>query len=335
MPLNAYGVLKARAVARRREGATNTPHYQVQLVDDGGTAYRIAVNVQSQQSPSELLYRVDDDLRHPLTDRLAGLAVGWHPLAPKPNGGGLDFIRGNLFDPTRMRTLPPDRSGPDNDLADLLDHYVERAIADPTVAVHAFGERWGPEVDTPDAMFGFRPGNGVHDIHMNQGNSAAFTRDDGVWQDGGLLLHFPAESRWVGIFLAFQSQAWHTDDATGRALAHVAPSLTTEPTRVRIVAAMVNPVGPAPERESVLLLNASPDTVDLTGWRIADAQKHTAPLPSGPLAAGETLKVVLSNGVALGNRGGAITVLDAEGRKVAGVSYTGEQVRREGWTVTF
>jgi hypothetical protein len=115
----------------------------------------------------------------------------------------------------------------------------------------------------------------------------------------------------------------------------VAPSLTTEPTRVRIVAAMVNPVGPAPERESVLLLNASPDTVDLTGWRIADARKHTAPLPSGPLAAGETLKVVLSNGVALGNRGGAITVLDAEGRKVAGVSYTGEQVRREGWTVTF
>jgi hypothetical protein len=28
------------------------------------------------------------------------------------------------------------------------------------------------------------------------------------------------------------------------------------------------PVGPAPERETVLLLNASPQSVDLTGWRL-------------------------------------------------------------------
>jgi len=45
----------------------------------------------------------------------------------------------------------------------------------------------------------------VHDIHMNQGNSGAFGRDDGVWQDGGLLMHFPGESRWVAVFLAFQA----------------------------------------------------------------------------------------------------------------------------------
>jgi uncharacterized protein YukJ len=38
-------------------------------------------------------------------------------------------------------------------------------------------------------VFGFLPGNGVHDIHMNQGNSQQFRGDDGVWQDGGLLLH--------------------------------------------------------------------------------------------------------------------------------------------------
>ena len=46
-----------------------------------------------------------------------------------------------------------------------------------------------------------------------------------MWQDGGLIIHFPPlrepdgterfPEQWVGIFLAFQSQAWHTDDVTG------------------------------------------------------------------------------------------------------------------------
>jgi hypothetical protein len=100
---------------------------------------------------------------------------------------------------------------------------------------------------------------------MNQGNIGQFQRDDGVWQDGALLIHFPAERRWVGIFLAFQSQAWHTDDVSGHA---ITPAPTTPPDQasaVQIVAALVNPVGPAPERVTVLLLNASPDAVDLTG----------------------------------------------------------------------
>ena len=86
--------------------------------------------------------------------------------------------------------MPPDLPGADNDVADRLDHYVDRAIADPTVGVYAFGQRWGPEERIPDKIFGFRPGNGVHDIHMNQGISDRFRRDDGVWQDGGLLLRF-------------------------------------------------------------------------------------------------------------------------------------------------
>ena len=332
MPLKNYGVLVGRAVDSRREGGTDSPHYQVRI-DAGGTSYRIAVNVLSQESPSELLYLADDDFRHPITATVAGFGAGWHTL---PSRGGLDFIRGNLFNRTGMRALPPDAAGPDNDLSDFLDHYVKRAIADPSALVYAFGERWGPESGKADKIFGFKPGNGVHDIHMNQGNVARFRGDDGVWQDGGLLLRL--NGRWVGIFLAFQSQAWHTDDATGHAIAAPTPTLpepATNGTAIRILAAMVNPPGGSPERETVLLLNASPRPVDLTGWTLADRMKETCPLPPGPLAAGQTLSVTLTNGVALGNKGGAITVLDRAGLKVAGVAYTAEQAREEGWTVTF
>ncbi|WP_328874653.1 DUF2278 family protein [Streptomyces sp. NBC_00287] len=336
MPLKSYGVLIARAVDTRREGATDTPHYQIHLTDDQGTNYRAAVNVLSQQQPSELLYFVADDFRHPVTDRLAGLPGGWNVLPSGSGGANLDFVRGNLFDPAAMRKLPPDLSGPDNDLADLLDHYVRRAVDDPEARLYVFGERWGPENGVRDKVFGFQPGNGVHDVHMNQGNSRRFRGDDGVWQDGGILLHFPAQERWVGIFLAFQSQSWHTDDITGHALDAVdgtRPEPGTLP--VRVVAALVNPRGPAPEAETVTLINASPEAVDLTGWTVGGRQGKRAPVPTGPLAAGACLLVPLGEGAELGNKGGEINLFDPKGLKVHGVSYTAQQTGREGWSVVF
>ncbi|UFR01541.1 DUF2278 family protein [Streptomyces sp. Go40/10] len=337
MPLKDYGVLIARAVDIRREGARNTPHYQIHLTDDRGTHYRAAVNVLSQEHPSELLYLVADDFRHPLTARLEGLPGGWNTLPPGPGGPNLDFVRGNLFDPAGMRSLPADAEGPDNDLADLLDHYVKRAVADPEARLYLFGSRFGPEPSVKDKVFGFLPGNGVHDVHMNQGNSHRFRGDDGVWQDGALLLRFPGQSRWVGIFLAFQSQSWHTDDTTGHALEDVdgsRPAPGLQP--VRIVAALVNPRGAAPEAETVTLLNASPEPVDLTGWRIVGRTGPGSPVPAaGPLAPGGCLAVPLTADAALGNQGGEISLLDAAGLKVHGVSYTAGQAADEGWTVVF
>lgn len=340
MPLKAYGVLIARAVDTRREGAHDTPHYQIHLTDDGGTEYRAAVNVLSQERPSELLYFVSEDFRHPVTARLEGLPGGWNPLPPGPGGPNLDFVRGNLFDPAAMRKLPPDLDGPDNDLADLLDRTVRRAVADPRARLYVFGERFGPEPRIRDKVFGFLPGNGVHDIHMNQGNSRRFRGDDGVWQDGGILVHFPGgsagPSRWIAVFLAFQSQSWHTDDVTGHTIDDVdggRPEPGTRP--VRIVAALVNPAGPAPEAETVTLINASPEPVDLTGWHLQDRLGQRSAVPPGPLAPGACLTVALSGGAQLGNHGGEISLLDAGNLKVHGVSYTAEQAGREGWTVVF
>jgi uncharacterized protein YukJ len=179
MPLRSYGVLSGGVVDTRREGATDSPHYQIHLLDNGGVHYRVAVNAESAESPSELLYLVLDDFRHPLTGFLPGAGSGWTPLASRPGGANLDYIRANLFDPAGMRLLPPDVSGADNDLADLLDHYVHRAVGDPQVTAYVFGQRFGPEPVTPDKVFGFLPGNGVHDVHMNQATTHSFPATTG------------------------------------------------------------------------------------------------------------------------------------------------------------
>ena len=339
MPIKRYGVLRAAVVDCRVE-TTDTPHYQIHL-RAAGVDYRAAVNVRSQERPPELLYVAVDDFQHPILDRVAGLADGFTELSSDGAGAALDYIRGNLFQRQLMKPVPTAQPGPENDLGDFLDHYVRRALGDADARAFVFGQAWGPEPTTKDKVFHFLPGNGVHDVHMNQGNSGRFADDDGVFQDGGLLLNFPATNSWVAIFLAFQSQAWHTDDTTGHTLPEIpepGPAPTPGPGEpdhlVRVIAALANPVGPAPEHETVTLLNASPDAIDLAGWQIADRAGNRLPL-SGSLAAGEATRIAIAPPVQLGNRGGTITLLDARGLKVDGVAYTAGQSTREGWTITF
>jgi len=326
MPLKNYGVLKGRAVDRRF-GTGQNPHYQVRVVDEQ-TDYRIAVNVASQLAPSELEYLIDSDFRHAILDQLRELPAGWKSLPSKPGGVSLDFIRTNLFDPQRMRKLPFNVPGPDNDLNEKIDDFIQRAMADEEANLYAFGERWGPE-NTKDKIFGFLPGNGVHDIHMNQGNVGRFIDDDGVYQDGGLLVEFPRESQWVGLFLKFQSQTWHTDDQTGH---QIVPEETPDGL-VRIVAALVNAIE-SPEKEYVTLLNTTSAAIDLDGWKIADRDKNKMAL-SGVLRAGETVRIPLVPPVILPNKGGIITLLNEAGLRVDGVTYTKAQASKPGWTIKF
>lgn len=215
MPIHNYGVLKGRVIRGRPERRGSTPHYQI-LVAAGGTLFRVAVDTRSAdhgRSP-DLLSCGDDDFRHPLLASLAGLGDGFHALAPTPESGALDYVRGSLVRRDQMRPLPVDVPGADNDLNEKIGALVARAKADGAVRLYAFGGRWGPEPHRPDAEFGFEPGNGLHDVHMNQGNPPGrHAHDNGAWQDGGLLLHFPAEARWSALFLAFQSQSWQPEPA--------------------------------------------------------------------------------------------------------------------------
>jgi uncharacterized protein YukJ len=341
MPLRRYGVLAGRVLDSRAEGGADSPHFQIR-VRGGGADFRVAVNVLSQERPSELLYFADEAFRHPVLQALPDLSDGFSGLPSKPGGTALDFIRGNLFDRRSMRSLPSAVPGVDNDLADKLSHHIDRAMSDPTARLYAFGQRWGPEPGTPDKIFGFSPGNGVHDIHMNQGNSERFRRDDGVWQDGALLIHHPDDDQWVAVFLAFQSQAWHTDDQTGHAETRIpvpGPAPTPSPAEpdrlIRIVAALVNSVGPAPESETVTLINTSAQDIDLTGWSLLDRLKQRMSLDPVTLAAGEAIRIRLRPPIQLGNQGGLVSLLDPSGLKVDGVAYTKQQAREEGATIVF
>jgi uncharacterized protein YukJ len=284
---------------------------------------------------------LDDNFQHPITQGLDKLKVGFHPLPQKPGDLALDYIRGNLFDITKMKPLPFNVPGQDNDLNDLIDLYIQRAIASSDAVIYAFGEPW--EEDKEDKIFHFRPGKGVHNMHMNQGSSGQFQKDNGVFQDGGLLIHYPSRNQWVAGFFAFQSQSIHTDDRTGNPLPiGNRPEPVPGPTpiqvdvQVKIIAALVNPSGDDVGKESVTLINPSPETVDLSGWALADSLKRKHTLKDISLDPGAVVTVPLTGeDIQLGNSGGIITLLNQEGIKIDGVSYTKDDVKKQGWTIVF
>ena len=184
---------------------------------------------------------------------------------------------------------------------------------------------------------------------MNQANEHRFRKDDGTWQDGGILIHFPTLSnakgdrhwpdQWVALFLVFQAQGQHSDDRTGHRLPkrpRLPRPIPNKP--IKIIAALVNPEGEDKGKETVTLINRSDQAIDLNGWAIADGRKGHS-LLSGPIVgAGDIVRILLDGeGARLrnGRGGGIISLLDPAGYKVDGVSYTQRQAAKEAWTVLF
>jgi len=335
MPIANYGVLKGRAFDRKKATSQNE-HFQI-LINRGNNPHRIAINTKSSEAPSEVLFYANDDFHHDITEAIlqAGLPNGFTALGSQPGGLALDFIRRNFFDLAEMVPLPSNSPGDNNDLNDKLDFFVQQAIQNTDAVVYAFGQHWKDASGVDKYFSEIKPSTGIHDIHMNQGNQPGkYFKDNGVYQDGGLIFHYPSSNRWAAVFTAFQSQAFHTDDDTGNPLNDLPiedPAQPEKQTPVRIIAAMVNPAGDDVKKEYIILLNKSTKAIDLKGWQVLDKLDKRDTINQGVIQAGDTFRITLTGlGAQLSNKGGTITLLNKDGLKVDGVSYTKEDASREG-----
>lgn len=216
MPIENYGVLKGIVLDGKEERDYNKPHYQIHIQGEKDAYYRAAINVMSgpKHTGSKVLYYADEAFYSPVLKKLGSLKYGFTPINSKKKGLALDYIRGNIIsNPAKMKPLPHDRAGKDNDLNDFLEKYVNMAIQEkePSSTIYVFGSLFETRGES-DEIFHFSPPVGIHNVHMNQGNDkkGPWVKDNGIWQDGGILVQM--KYHWIGIFLAFQTQAWCTDD---------------------------------------------------------------------------------------------------------------------------
>ncbi|OCT49961.1 hypothetical protein CLCR_07588 [Cladophialophora carrionii] len=189
MPIPDYGFWKAKPVSYKVDGPSDrTPHINLVFKDDDNDRLKAAINVKSQANPSELVYWFDP------------LCFKWtESRDPSAQSLALDYLRTpDLVHVQEGRLLPYDEHGPDNDILDQLRPILDDAIRQ-QADVYLYGSR-------------FDSGDGIHDVHMNQGSPGRrFRKDNGVNTDGGILFRFP-DGHWEAVFLAFASQQIPTDD---------------------------------------------------------------------------------------------------------------------------
>ena len=215
MPITNYSVLTGDPVSGKVVTGSST-HYQITMNAPGGP-FTVAVNIQSVDG-SEVLYAIEEDFTPPDAAGLLALPMGMTALTSKANGLALDYVRsevdGNpMITREQMTLLPQMRSkGSEEErmlararasaLQNAVVTLLNMTIADKDGVIYAFGSSYADKGKV----------DGIHDIHMNQGNPANnHGSDNSVWQDGALLIHLPSKGTWTAVFIAFQTESWTTD----------------------------------------------------------------------------------------------------------------------------
>jgi uncharacterized protein YukJ len=223
MPIPNYSVLKGDPSAGQVVSGSSV-HYQITVQGNGGP-FTVAVNIQSVDG-SEVLYVIDPAFTPPSAAGLLALRTGMTALPSAPGGLALDFVRqavqGAPMVERAAMTLLPIRfpaGHRHNNLQNAVVDLLNRAIADQEGTIYAFGSAFADSGKI----------DGIHDIHMNQGNPIGnHNQDNGIWQDGALLVNLPSENTWIAVFIAFQTQVWTTDNngnpIVGRAILPAANS---------------------------------------------------------------------------------------------------------------
>ena len=230
MPIS-YGVLRGK-ITDAMPYNSGTDHYQIIVQAD--QLYRIAVDVYSKFAGQSLAYSTDgstvldtdrlvmfykdENYSHPILDQILTSKEGFTLKANMDPAICLDYIRFSppLFPLDQMKIVKPksDQS-PGEDLNGDIDPWVQQAKNSQHAEVFAFGSGWDDNAPNshPDLRVLALPSTsvGVHDIHMNQGDTGNEGKNNGSNQDGALFIYSKSQNKWVAMFFRFQNQSIKTD----------------------------------------------------------------------------------------------------------------------------
>ncbi len=238
MPVN-YGVLRGKVI-NSIPYKSGTDHYQIEIQAD--KLYAIAVDVYSELAGAKLnpgsyrdvidgrttldtdrlvMYYKDENFTHPLTAEFLKVAEGFTAKANLDPAICLDYIRTSpaLFPLSAMQVVTPKvATAPPQILNGDIGPWVQKATNNPNAVVFAFGSGWDDNTTNSSLIFDWQqsfspnPSLGIHDIHMNQGDSGSEEKNNGTYQDGALFFYFSDTSLWIAMFFRFQNQSIQTDD---------------------------------------------------------------------------------------------------------------------------
>ena len=140
------------------------------------------------------------------------LANGSYTLGQNPSSGALDYARGALLSVLTAGDLTPPVWRQNAGGSVLKDMESFLTTWGTIQRVYIFGARFRNSAQTPP--------QGVHDVHLNQGDppgpstslgTGPFQALDGIWQDGGIIVE-RIDRTLDGFFVKFVTQSLNTDE---------------------------------------------------------------------------------------------------------------------------
>lgn len=185
--------------------------------------FRCAIDVDPKNTPDGVMWQVMQ-LKPSNFANIQALSDGWHNLASNPSSGAVDYQRGRLLrDPFTFIT-PVFTTGWKKYLGPIFVYFPDWIVPPWWLYERPWKSGTGQEALTDLEsvvqngercfVFGepFTRGNGVHNIHQNQGDprGSNFARENGVWQDGVTIIQKTDGSLWAFIN-KFKTQVDITD----------------------------------------------------------------------------------------------------------------------------
>ncbi|KAK2603264.1 hypothetical protein N8I77_009735 [Diaporthe amygdali] len=347
MPISNYGLWKCTPSSWNGQASSTHGHLEFNDGTNSNKTYEADVNISSTGSDTRLVYWFVSNFnpKQPSTAKLSALDMGFS--AQKGSSSlALDFLREGFLTPSAGTLVSHDPSDPTEkgDISAYVDPVMNQAVQE-KATLYIWGSHYS---DTNGS-------EGIHDIHMNQGDSGSFEKENGTYQDGGIVIQF-ADGSWHGIFLAFATETLKTDDngdpegqtfaqalgggsSSGTATEYANKSHATKGS-VGIEAAVVNPKGPDHEAtkgkgERIYVQNRGASDVSLKGWKIENGHGQVQLLGDDAQVSAHSKHCFEVPEAELGNRGGKIVLKDADGHTVSEVSYTEKQAKKEGHLLYF
>jgi Uncharacterized conserved protein (DUF2278) len=225
MPVQNYGVVVGQFDHFDRDDAN---HY--------GNYYHGHIFVRVGAGADAVLYNCACDVKYPtgyveyfepskldqsLFASVAALTDGYHPLAPNPSSGAIDYVRDRLISEPlgcvaivyavlRWFTGRNYQVWKQNVGMSALSDLEAFLAADGGIArIYVFGAEYHNAAQNPP--------QGMHDVHLNQGDPPPVSGGpnyqllDGIWQDGGVVVQRPSGAL-AGFFVKFLTQTLRTND---------------------------------------------------------------------------------------------------------------------------
>ena len=226
MPLSSYGILKGPLFTPSEQTEQGNWFHGIFYVSYHGTTIpRKCATDFSSATADNVQYKIFNNLNRSLFANMIALPDGYLDLAPNASSGALDYVRSPLLGPggcvelfvALVKAVFGTTISDGWILSDGNNAVValQQLLNSNPTKLYVFGQ---PFTDpAPVTEDGVQSQNGMHNIHMNQGDPSVSSdgrdhqTDDGIWQDGATIFEY-ADGTLTAFCNKFVSQTFSTND---------------------------------------------------------------------------------------------------------------------------